>query len=144
MTWSYGGDPANSTTDRIRFLCGDTDTTNQQVTNEELTFLYSENNSDAYLAAAGACEAMASKAATKADYSRSVGDLSLSTQYAAHATTLLRQAERLRNQASRRFPPSVNFYVDENDNVFGPMQFSVGIDDNNGSTTAGTSAGALD
>lgn len=137
MTWSYGGDPANSSTDRVRFLCGDTDTNNQQVTNEEISFLLSEFNSDSYLAAAGACEAMASKAATKADYSRSVGDLSLSTQYGAHSTTLLKRAESLRNQAARRTPPSVNFYTDNNDNVFGPMIFSIGIDDNLGSTSSG-------
>lgn len=136
MTWSYGGDPANSSTDRVRFLCGDTDTTNQQVSNEEISFLLSEFNSDSYLAAAGACEAMASKSATKADYSRSVGDLSLSTQYGAHANTLLKRAESLRNQASRRHPPSVNFYTDANDNVFGPMIFAIGMDDNLGSTTS--------
>lgn len=139
MTWSYGGDPSNSSTDRVRFLCGDTDTNNQQVTNEEISFLLSETNSDAYLAAAGACEAMASKSATKADYSRSVGDLSLSTQYASHSTNLLKRAEALRSQASRRRPPSVNFYTDDNDNVFGAMIFSVGIDDNLGSTTSGSS-----
>lgn len=136
MTWSYGGDPANSSTDRVRFLCGDTDTTNQQVSNEEISFLLSEFNSDSYLAAAGACEAMASKSATKADYSRSVGDLSLSTQYGAHATTLLKRAESLRNQAARRRPPSVNFYTDDNDDVFGAMIFSIGMDDNMGSTTS--------
>jgi len=139
MTWSYGGDPANSSTDRVRFLCGDTDTNNQQVTNEEISFLLSEFNTDSYLAAAGACEAMASKSATKADYSRSVGDLSLSTQYGAHATTLLKRAESLRNQASRRRPPSVNFFTDDDDNVFGAMIFSIGIDDNLGSTTSGSS-----
>lgn len=135
MTWSYGGDPTNSSTDRVRFLCGDTDTNNQQVTNEEIAFLLSEFNSDAYLAAAGACEAMASKVSAKADYSRSVGDLSLSTQYGTQATTLLRRAESLRNQASRRRPPSVNFYTDSDDNVFGARQFAIDMDKNYGSTS---------
>ena len=140
MTWSYGGDPTNSTTDRVRFLCGDTDTNNQQVTNEEISFLLSENNSDAYLAAASACEAMASKVSAKSDYSRSVGDLSLSTQFGAQANTLLKRAESLRSQASRRRPPSVNFYTDEDGNVFGATQFTVGIDNNNGfnNSTTGT------
>jgi len=138
MTWSYGGDPANSTTDRVRFLCGDTDTTNQQVTNEEISFLLSEVNSDAYLAAASACEAMASKVSAKADYSRSVGDLSISTQYGSQASTLLKRAESLRFQASRRNPPSVNFYADSEDNVFGPMNFAIGMDSNYGTSTNST------
>jgi hypothetical protein len=142
--WSYTGNPSARPLDAVRFLSGDTDTNNQQIMDDEIAFLLAEVNSDTYLAAASACEAMASKVSAKADYSRSVGDLSLSTQYGTQSTTLLRRAERLRNQASRRFPPSVNFYQDDNNNVFGPMQFSVGIDDNNGSTTAGTSAGALD
>ena len=133
MTWSYGGDPANSVIDRVRFLSGDTDTTNQQVSNEEISFLLSENNSDAYLAASGVCEAAASKASGKADYSRSVGDLSISTQYSAHANSLLKLAEVLRMKASRHAPPSVNFYTDDSGNVFGAMKFAVDMDRNYGS-----------
>lgn len=138
MTWSYGGDPANSIVDRVRFLSGDTDTTNQQVSNEEISFLLSENNSDAYLSAAGVCEAAASKASGKADYSRSVGDLSISTQYSAHANSLLKLAEVLRMKASRRTPPSVNYYADADGNVFGAMKFAIDMDRNNGSTESRT------
>lgn len=132
MTWSYGGDPANSVIDRVRFLSGDTDTSNQQVSNEEISFLLSENNSDAYLSASGVCEAAASKASSKADYSRSVGDLSISTQYSAHANSLLKLGEVLRMKASRRTPPSVNFYADTDGDVFGPTHFRMDMDENLG------------
>lgn len=128
MTWTYSGNPAAAPRDTVRFLCGDTDTNNQQITDEEIAFLLGQWNSDTYIAAAEACMAMASKYATKADSSRSVGDLSISTQYQAQAKGLMDRATQLRTQAARSAPPSVNFYTDDNDNVFGPSHFSVGMD----------------
>lgn len=129
MTWTYSGNPSASNLDKVRFLCGDTDTTNQQVSNEEITFLLTEWNSNAYIAASEACVAIAGKLAAKADMSRSVGDLSISTQYGAQAKTFLERADRLREQAGRAAAPVVNFYTDANSNVFGPMNFSVGMDE---------------
>lgn len=38
MTWSYSGDPGSSTMDEVRFRCGDTDTNDQLITNEEITW----------------------------------------------------------------------------------------------------------
>lgn len=132
MTWSYSGDPANSANDKVRFLCGDTDTTNQQVSNEEIAFLLSEWNSNAYLSAAFACDAISGKYSAKADLSRSVGDLSISSQYGASARTFMERAASLRALASRALPPSVNFDTDTFD---GTYDFTIGMDENNGSST---------
>lgn len=134
-TWSYTGDPSARPLDTVRFLAGDTNSSSQQITDEEIAFLLSESNDDTYLAAASVCDAMASKVAAKVDYSRSVGDLSLSTQYGAQMNTLLKRAENLRKQASRRRPPSVNFFTDSNGNVFGERQFAIDMDKNYGSTS---------
>lgn len=39
MSWSYGGDPANSPIDAVRFMIGDTDENEQILTDEEIQFL---------------------------------------------------------------------------------------------------------
>lgn len=38
MTWTYGNDPENSQRDEVRLLVGDTDTTDQLVTDEEIAY----------------------------------------------------------------------------------------------------------
>lgn len=133
MTWSYSGNPSNSANDKVRFLCGDTDTNNQQISNEEIAFLLTEWNSNAYLAAAFACDAISSKLSAKSDLSRSVGDLSISTQYGAQAKTYMERAASLRTLAVRATPPSVNFDTTTFDGTF---DFYVGMDENLGSSTS--------
>lgn len=132
MTWSYSGNPSNSSNDKVRFLCGDTDTNNQQVSNEEIAFLLTEWNSDCYLSAAFACDAISGKYSAKADLSRSVGDLSISSQYGAQAKTFMERAASLRVLAVRAAPPSVNFDTDTFD---GEFDFYVGMDENLGAST---------
>ncbi len=130
MTWSYSGDPASSTLNKVRFIIVDTDTTNQQITNEEITFLLTEWNDDAYLSGAHACDSLASKYATKSDNSKSVGDLSLSTSFGDQSSRFAEQSARLRAQAMAAAPPSPTFYVTDTDDVFGAMIFGIGMDDN--------------
>lgn len=132
MTWSYSGNPSNSANDKVRFLCGDTDTNNQQVSNEEIAFLLTEWNSDCYLSAAFACDAISGKYSAKADLSRSVGDLSISSQYGAQAKTFMERAASLRVLAVRAAPPSVNFDTETFD---GEFDFYVGMDENLGTST---------
>lgn len=43
MTWSYSGDPANSDKDAVRFLVGDTDTSEQLVEDEEISWALSQS-----------------------------------------------------------------------------------------------------
>jgi hypothetical protein len=130
--WSYTGNPSARPIDKVRFLCGDTDTSNQQIMDAEIDFLLSEWNNDAYTSAAFACEAIAGKYSSKSDYSRSVGDLSISTQFGASAKTFLDRAARLRNTAMRAAPPSPNW-----DATGYPVtsELSIGIFRNTGSGT---------
>jgi len=130
MAWSYSGDPAASTLDQVRFLCGDTDTTNQLLQNAEITFLISQWTPNAYYAAAFACEAIAGKYQGKADYSRSVGDLSISTQFGASAKGFLDRAERLRSSSAHIAPPSPNW---DADGYPVSSEFSIGMGRNVGS-----------
>jgi hypothetical protein len=84
MAWSYDPTDLNTTTasgrlNTVRLLVGDTDTTDQQVQNEEVTFSLSENGNNVYYSGAWVARAIASKysrkvntelsGALKADYS---------------------------------------------------------------------------
>lgn len=73
MTWTYAG-TLTTDLDKVRLLIGDTDTTQQQLTDEELNFFISEEET-LHTAAAAACRALASKYARKVH--REVGDLKL-------------------------------------------------------------------
>jgi hypothetical protein len=91
MSWSYSGDPTSSSVDAVRFLIGDTDFDDQQLSDEEIQFLLSQANGSAYLAAASAAEAIAAKYARLC--SKSVGDLSYN--YAQRQQHYERLARRL-------------------------------------------------
>lgn len=127
-TWSYSGNPSNSNRDACRFVIGDTDVNNQLVTDAEIDWLLAEWENNIYTAGAEACVAISGKFTAKADYSRSVGDMSISTQYQRQAESYLNRADHLREQADKYGQPTPAFYSDALGNVFGPSNFSVGMD----------------
>lgn len=43
MSWTYSGNPADSTLDKIRFYIGDTDENRQLLSNEEIEFVIDEH-----------------------------------------------------------------------------------------------------
>jgi len=129
MAWTYSGDPAASARDKVRFLCGDVDTNNQLINDAEIAFLLTEWNNDAYISAAFACEAIAGKYQAKSDYSRSVGDLSISTQFGASSKGFLDRATSLRASALRAAPPSPNW---DDEGYPESSEFSIGMDRNQG------------
>lgn len=95
MAWTYSGNPASSNRDAVRFLIGDTDTTDQQLQDAEIDWLLVENPNP-NMAAAHACEALAAKYArqvstTNLSLSVSAGDRQ--AQYLMLATKLRRQAQ---------------------------------------------------
>lgn len=51
MSWTYSGDPAVDTKDTVRYLVGDTDGTDQQVTDEEILWAISSEGNLYYAAA---------------------------------------------------------------------------------------------
>jgi len=89
MTWTYGGDPSANARDAIRFLIGDTDTTDQLLTDEEIAWVNSEASGTStgttalYDAAYRCCLTIASKLAREAD--KQIGDLSVSMSQRAKA-----------------------------------------------------------
>jgi hypothetical protein len=75
MTWSYNSNPLTSNLDAVRFLVGDTDITDTQLQDEEITYLLTVEGGVRF-AAYKAAKAIASKYARKVD--RNVGDLRIS------------------------------------------------------------------
>ena len=132
MAWTYSGDPANNARDEVRFLVGDIDTSNQQINDAEIAYLLAAWNNDAYISAAYACESIAGRFNAKADGSKSVGDLSISTRFVEQAKAYMERASNLRYTASRKFPPSPNWDVDGYPNT---SEFSIGMQRNIGSGT---------
>jgi len=73
MTWTYSGDPSDSTRDAVRFLIGDTDTTDQLITDEEVDYLV-ELHGTLSRASSEAARSIAAKFARLMN--RSIGGLS--------------------------------------------------------------------
>jgi len=99
MTWTYSGDPSNSSKDAVRFTIGDTDDTDELVSDEEIAYLISIHNGVG-MAAVGAARAVAAKYSRKADQSRAVGDLSLSQQFSQQSFQFHHLADHLLSIAS--------------------------------------------
>lgn len=95
MSWSYSGDPATSALDALRFLIQDTDTTAQLLSNEELSYLLSEENDSVYAAAIRAALQLGARLGRKG--SIKVGDLAIDyTQQAKWYNDLAAQLRRER------------------------------------------------
>lgn len=103
MTWSYTGNPADSEKDAVRFLIGDTDTTDQLLSDEEINYVITEAGDSRYQAAHDAAYAIASKFSRMAQ-SKSVGDLSIS--YADRAQAYFALANELLELGARRDVPT--------------------------------------
>lgn len=72
MTWSYdetslGTSTASERLNSVRFLVGDTDTNDQQVQNEEITFALNQNGDNIYYSASFVARTIASKYARYVD-----------------------------------------------------------------------------
>ena len=95
----------NSDRDKVRFLIGDTVSAEAHFQDEEITYLVTTwgNVFDAAIAAA---EILAGRYAHRSNYSRSVGDLSISEQFGSSATEFRSLAVSLRAQRDRLAPPT--------------------------------------
>jgi hypothetical protein len=82
MAWNYSGDPASDRKDEVRFLVGDTDSSDPLVLDEEIEAVLVHyppaEGKPAWLAGAHVADGLASKFARKMQ--RSIGSLSASAQ----------------------------------------------------------------
>ena len=74
MTWTYASSDLSTALAQIRFTVGDTDSSDKQVTDEEIAYCQTRAGSNNKLAAAYVCDGIAAKYARLV--TSSVGDLS--------------------------------------------------------------------
>lgn len=94
MSWSYSGDPSSSDRDAVRFLIGDTDTSDQQLSNEEITWLLTDAGS-VHGAAIAAARALLAKFARLVDEAVGPYRISLSQRRDAYASLIADLEKRL-------------------------------------------------
>lgn len=75
MTWTYSGDPSSSSRDRLRFLIGDTDPDDPQITDEEVAAQLTISGGPV-VAAAALARSLSAKYSRKID--KSIDGLSIS------------------------------------------------------------------
>ncbi len=107
MTFTYSGDPSTSTRNYVRFLLNDTDSTDALFSDEELSYVITEWNGDAYDAARECAEILIARFARLADStSKSVGDISVSESFGSKVTHYKELANSLALRKMRKSPPS--------------------------------------
>lgn len=99
-------DPSSGNRDKVRFLIGDTDSTDAHFQDEEITYLLTTWGDNVYNAAVNGAEILSGRYAHLTNYSRSIGDLSISEQYGASAQEFRKLAETLRRQRDLLYPPT--------------------------------------
>ena len=136
MSWDY--DPTHKVArDWVRWRIGDTDRTDQLLTNEEIdAAIATEGNR--YLAAALSADSIAAKFARKVD--QRVGPLAISASQKAEAYRKL--AKRLRTEIATRVAPYASgisqddIRTVESDTDRVPADFAVGFQDTPGTRSA--------
>jgi hypothetical protein len=106
MTFTYSGDPSTSIRNYVRFLIHDTDSTDALFSDEELNYVISEWNNDAYKAARECAEILIARFSRLADSSsKSVGDISVSESYSSKIAHYKELANSLLTREMRKSPP---------------------------------------
>lgn len=87
MTWTYAGSPGSSTAaelrDAVRLYTGDNDSSDEQLSDEEIAFLLDNNDDNAILAAIDACRALQARYSRQA--SKTIGKLRIAASDRAKA-----------------------------------------------------------
>ena len=99
MTWSYSGSPGDSDKDAVRFFIGDTDTTQQLLSDEEINYALTLHNGT--FATAAFCIDRVMAANQLVD--RQVGDLRISAQQHADQPLGIKR-DMLNRSASTTLP----------------------------------------
>ena len=104
-------DPSTNDRDKVRFLIGDVDSTDFDLSDSEIAYLLTTWVTPMNAAIAGA-EIIAGRFAHKTNYSRSIGDLSVSESYGTSAAEFRLLAANLRQQRDRLSPPTIGVNAD--------------------------------
>lgn len=129
MAWNYNpAQLAASELYQVRFLIGDTDTNDQQLQDEEITFLLTQCGS-VNGAAVACCENLSAKYANLTDHS--LGPYSVKASQ--KSKQFMDLAKRISKQASRYSVPSMS--GDQHTSVFDIDMMNCDTDDHEGGDT---------
>ena len=113
MSWSYSATDLNTTTasgrlNSVRLLVGDTDTNDQLVQNEEITFALGQTGDNIYYAAAWVCRSIAAKFSRMVDTQL---DGALSANYSDRAKQYQQLAVQVENQGKKTSGKSLGVFA---------------------------------
>lgn len=131
MTWSYSGNPGASDRDQVRFLIGDTDTNDQQLTDEEINFLIADKGS-ANRAALEAARSLQSKYSRLCDQRTGKVDTKYSQRRSAYAALVRRLQLNLGPVPYAGGISDGDKQIDEDDSDRVKPAFQVGMMEHNG------------
>lgn len=127
MAWTYSENPASTPKDAVRFLVGDTISTDPLASDEELVWALSLN-SNIYAAASIIADSIATKFATM-KVSVRIGPIS--EEYGNRATFYANRAKELKNKASDNSTLNIDSCLPVNvDGSEKEPSFSIGMTDN--------------
>lgn len=96
--WTYSGDPTKSAKDAVRYLIGDTDSSDPLVKDPEILFAIGQRSSN-YGAAAFICSSLAAKFSRQAD----TGDRDMRTNLSQRAASFRAMAKDYETKAASKF-----------------------------------------
>lgn len=114
MTWTYSGNPADSTLDKIRFYIGDTDTNYQLLSDEEINFIIDEHT-NTYKILSILCYTLATKYARAVDKEIGGASAALSQK----SKMYIRLGDKYEKLSKTEFIPTSDFLSsDTHDAIF--------------------------
>jgi hypothetical protein len=121
-TWSYSGDPSNSSLDEVRFLIGDTDEDHQLLWDEEIIFV-TDQYTNAYWAAGVLANTLAARFAPTTE--EKLGDWS--GAYQQRYDHFLQLSKDMKEMAIRQAKPFFGGVEPLEDEKCTPKQIKVGM-----------------
>ena len=146
VTWTYSGAPDTTTAagmrDAVRLLMGDTDTSDQQLTDEAITFLLDQEGDDIYGAAITGIRMLIAKYARKVN-SRVGHTMVFASQKVSAYKSLLDTLEARRSSISEVFAGGITVSGKDAlslDTDAVQPSFGISQDDNPGQSTSSTTS----
>jgi len=144
MTWTYTNSPATVPVDEVRFLIGDIDTNDQQITDEGINYALGKNSDNALRAAAFCCRILASTFAREVDTQIDTIRISNSQKQSAYLKLAITLEEQAKKQGASAYgiPWVGGIDAQEVDDVRRdpnrvPSSFFIGQFDNPGTGSSG-------
>lgn len=113
MAWSYDASNLNTTTasgrlNTVRLIVGDTDSSDELIQNEEISFALGQNSNNVYYAGSLVCRLIAAKFSRLVDTTL---DNAISAKYSTRAKQYQQLAIQIENQAKKSSGKSIGVFA---------------------------------